>query len=77
MKKAILLFVTLSVIALAAVFAFTHTYFTQGKLLRENAAALAQVVADCPDGKYLCARITSGNTVHLFYWNVAPPPEET
>ena len=41
MKKAIFLSVTLSVITLAAVVAFTHTYSPQKKLLRENVAAKA------------------------------------
>ena len=42
MKKTILLFITLSVMALAVVFAFTHTYAPQDKVLKENMAALAQ-----------------------------------
>ena len=41
MKKTILLFITLSVMALAVVFAFTHTYAPQDKVLKENVAALA------------------------------------
>ena len=42
MKKTILLFITLSAMALAVVFAFTHTYAPQDKILKENVAALAQ-----------------------------------
>jgi len=41
MKKNILLSISLSVIALAAIFVFANTYSAEDKLLKENVAALA------------------------------------